>query len=191
MKLRTLLHNKKTKIRMNKYSKQIFGLGEGCYIDGDVHFGGCKKALSIGNNTRIGPFSSFHVQKINGVAAIKIGDNVFINRGFFLDCNESQIEIGNNVTIGCNVTLLGTNHDINDLENFYTNLIDKPVIIGAGTWIGTRVIILPGVRLGENCIVGAGSVVTKSFDDFSMIAGNPAKLIKKYDKEKKVWVKVN
>ena len=55
----------------------------------------------------------------------------------------------------------------------------KPVYIGDDCWIGRRVIILPGVKIGKGCIIGAGAVVTKSFPDYSIIAGNPA-VIKKY-----------
>lgn len=189
MLLRKYLYSLKTKTRMKKLKKQINFLGNNCYFDSNIHFGGCKKALSIGNNVRIGPNAAFHVQKYEGNAKIEIKDNVFINRNFFLDCNESNILIEENCTIGCDVTVLGTNHDKNDLKGNYTKLVDKPVSIGKGTWIGTKVIILPGVSLGEGCIVGAGSIVTKSFPDYSMIAGNPAKLIKKYNFDKKEWEK--
>lgn len=189
MKIRKILHNMKTNKRMRKYSKQINYLGANCYFDKDIHFGGCKKALSIGSNVRMGPYCSFHVQKYNGDAKITIGDNVFINRKLFVDCNESQIEIGNSCTIGCEVMILGTNHDINDIDGNYTKLIDKPVKIGDKCWIGAKAIILPGVQLDEGCIVGAGSIVTKSFPKYSLIAGNPAKLIKKYNFDKKCWEK--
>ena len=53
-----------------------------------------------------------------------------------------------------------------------------PVIIGNNVWIGSGVIILPNVTIGDNCILGANSVVTKSFEKNSVIAGNPARLIK-------------
>ena len=63
------------------------------------------------------------------------------------------------------------------------------VVIGENSFIGYRVTILPDVKLGKNCVVGSHSVVTKSFPDYSMIAGAPAKLIKKYSIEKGEWVK--
>lgn len=189
MKISKFLHKQKTKIRMKRYKSLINSIGKGCYFDGNIHFGGCKKALIIGNNVTIGPNATFHIQKYNGDAKVTIGNNVFINRGFFLDCNESNIFIGEYCTIGCDVTFLGTNHDINDVEGNYAKLIDKPITLGGGCWLGTRVIVLPGVTLGKGCIVGAGSIVTKSFPDYCMLAGNPAKIIKRYDLNKKEWIK--
>ncbi|MGE7761345.1 acyltransferase [Peribacillus sp. NPDC097895] len=61
---------------------------------------------------------------------------------------------------------------------FYGYREVKPVIINDNCWIGARVIILPGVEIGESCVVGAGSVVTKSMPPFSVIAGNPAEVMK-------------
>lgn len=54
----------------------------------------------------------------------------------------------------------------------------RTIMIEDDVWIGARAIILPGVKIGKGCIIGAGAVVTKSFDDYSVIGGNPAKLLK-------------
>ena len=68
------------------------------------------------------------------------------------------------------------NHNTNNYEKY---IKDPPIIIGNNCWIGASVIILPGVKLGSHVVVGAGSVVTKSFLDTNiLIAGNPAKRIK-------------
>jgi len=85
------------------------------------------------------------------------------------------IEIGENFLFAPGVRIISANHGVN---NEYKNENTKPVIIGNNVWLGTNVIILPEVKLGDNVVVGAGSVVTKSFPDNVIIAGNPAKIIK-------------
>lgn len=88
------------------------------------------------------------------------------------------IHIGNYVQFGSNISIISANHDIYDQSKH----ISKKVIINDYCWIGQGAVILPGVELGPRTIVGAGSVVTKSFPEgYSVIGGNPAKLIKKID----------
>ena len=65
------------------------------------------------------------------------------------------------------------------------------VFIGEGSWIGEKVCILSGVSIGKKCIIGAGSVVTKSIPSYSIAAGNPAKVLKVYNFESKRWEKYN
>lgn len=101
-----------------------------------------------------------------------IGVNATISRG---------VTIGKDVMMGPECTILTSNHGMldNGIPMWKQEFSEtRPVIIGNNCWIGTRVIILPGVTLGDGCVVGAGSVVTKSFEENSIIAGNPAKLIK-------------
>lgn len=86
------------------------------------------------------------------------------------------IEIGENFLFAPGVKIISDNHGVN---NEFQNENSKPIIIGGNVWLGTNVIILPEVKLGNNIVVGAGSVVTKSFPDNVLIAGNPAKIIKK------------
>lgn len=68
-------------------------------------------------------------------------------------------------------------------------LVASPVTIGRGCWIGEKVSIMPGVVLGNKCVVGANSVVTKSFPDYCIIGGIPARIIKKYDFIEHRWVR--
>tara|TARA_B100002049_G_scaffold223807_1_gene194654 strand:+ start:11006 stop:11623 length:618 start_codon:yes stop_codon:yes gene_type:complete len=92
-----------------------------------------------------------------------------------------EIYIGDYTQISANVGIITANHNIYDSRKHDI----KSVHIGKYCWIGMNVMILPGVTLGDNTIVGAGSVVTKSFEDGNcIIAGNPAKIVKKLDKEK-------
>ena len=106
----------------------------------------------------------------------KIGKNVFINSCCRFQDN-GGIEIGDKTMIGPNVTIVTVNHEINPETRI--NAIPKPVKIGKNVWIGAGCTILPGVIIGENSIIGAGSVVTKDVPANIVVAGNPAKLIKK------------
>ncbi|MBB3700962.1 acyltransferase [Flammeovirga yaeyamensis] len=109
---------------------------------------------------------------------IEIGYNSSLNRGAWIG---NDTIIGNNVMMGPEVTILSGSHnfertDIPMNEQGAPNR--KPVIIGNDVWIGTRTIILPGVKVGNHSIIGAGSIITKDIPDWSIVAGNPAKLIK-------------
>jgi len=92
-----------------------------------------------------------------------------------------KIYIGDYTQISANVGIISANHDLYDTR-FH---IPSYVKIGKYCWIGMNSVILPGVELGDWTIVGAGSVVTKSFKDgYCIIAGNPARIIRRLDKEK-------
>ncbi len=112
---------------------------------------------------------------------IFVGLNSLIGRpGCYLQ-GAGEVFIGNYVQFGPNVGILSANHDLYD-QNKY-NL--KPIKIGDYSWIGMNSVILSGVELGVRTIVGAGSVVTKSFPEgYCVIGGNPAKIIKYLDKVK-------
>lgn len=89
------------------------------------------------------------------------------------------VTIGDDVLIGPRVLIWSQNHNFDqwDVPIARQGYDRKPITIGAGTWIAGGAIILPGVTLGENCVVGAGAVVTRSFPAGSIIAGVPAKAI--------------
>lgn len=94
----------------------------------------------------------------------------------------SKIFIGTKTRIGPSVKLISQNHDIYNIDN---HLKANPIKIGKNCWISANVVILPEVELGDYTVVGAGSVVSKSFKDgYCVIGGVPAKIIKYLDKEK-------
>lgn len=92
-----------------------------------------------------------------------------------------KVEIGDYTQIATNVGIISSNHDLYDTNKHF----ESSVKIGKYCWLGMNSVILPGVELGDFTIVGAGSVVTKSFKDgYCVVAGNPAKVIKLLEKEK-------
>ena len=109
---------------------------------------------------------------------IHLEKNVFINSGCRFQ-DQGGIYIGENSLIGHNVVLATLNHDIN--PNTRADLFPKPIHIGKRVWIGSGSIVLPGVSIGDNSIVGANSVVTKDVPPNTIYAGNPAKFIKNID----------
>lgn len=110
---------------------------------------------------------------------VHIGNNVAINP-YFKCMSAGHIYIEDNVQIAMNVSIITNNHDFYDRAV----LTVKDVRIKKNAWIGAGAIILPGVTIGENAIVGAGSVVTKDVTPNTIVAGNPARVIKQLDPEK-------
>lgn len=123
---------------------------------------------------------------------IFVGNNVIININCtFVDCN--KIEIGNNVLIASNVQIYTATHPVDMqarlVENWqetddspYFRTYAEPVKIEDNVWIGGGVIILPGVTIGKNSVIGAGSIVNKSIPPNSLAVGNPCRVIKEINK---------
>lgn len=113
---------------------------------------------------------------------IHIGNRVYINyNGVMID--DADIYIGDDVMIGPNVVLATASHPISPELRKKTAEINKPIFIENGCWIGAGAIILQGVRIGENSIIGAGSIVTKDIPANVVAVGNPCKIIKKINEE--------
>lgn len=107
---------------------------------------------------------------------IQLGKNVFINAGCKFQ-DQGGIYIGDDVLIGHNVVMATLNHDENPEKR--ANLIAAPINIGDKVWIGSNATILPGVTIGDGAIIAAGAVVTKDVEEKSIVAGVPAKFIRK------------
>lgn len=101
---------------------------------------------------------------------------IFNTFGTYYQNSQAKIIVGKGSYIAPNVGLITANHDVTNLENHSQG---KDITIGEGCWIGMNAVILPGVELGNNTVVAAGAVVTKSFENQNIIIGGvPAKIIK-------------
>jgi len=109
----------------------------------------------------------------------RIGSNSFMNYdGIILDCG--PVTIGDNVMMGPRVQLLTALHPIEDHEARIAGWeTTAPIVIGDEVWFGGGVIVCPGVTVGNNTVVGAGSVVTRDLPDHVLAVGNPARVVRK------------
>jgi maltose O-acetyltransferase len=107
---------------------------------------------------------------------IRMGDRVYVNMGcIFLDA--APIELGDDVQLGPGVQLLTSDHPRDAAERAAGLESARPIAIGARSWLGGGVIVLPGVKIGRDVVVGAGSVVTRDVADGVTVVGSPCRVI--------------
>lgn len=158
-----------------------------------------EKYISIGDNVNIGAFCRITVStEFGGIKCksknrirLKIGNSVDIGNNTFISGN-NDIEIGDNVIMAPNVFITDHEHGFYDIKK---NLHEQPltedgyVKIEDNVFLGVKSTILKNVIIGEHSVV-ANSVVTKNIPPFCIAAGNPARIIKRYDVVRKKWVRV-
>ncbi len=119
--------------------------------------------------------------KMHRWRGVTIGKNVFIGIQCAIDnAYPEYVFIEDNVSIVNETTIIAHSNPMTHFENIFPSYV-SPVVIKKGAWIGIKSIILPGVTVGEKSVVSAGSVVVKSVDDFTLVAGNPAKVKTRYE----------
>lgn len=158
-----------------------YEIGYSSSLGSDINFfQSYKNSIQIGKKTQIG--SGVRLKAgFNG--KIIIGSNVLIDDYSFISAQEF-IDIGDDTMIAAGAYIMDFNHKY-PLSNYRSlageeqGYEKKAVSIGAGVWIAAHVIVLPGVKIGDGSVIGAGSVVTKDIPAFSIAVGNPAKVIKK------------
>lgn len=141
--------------------RQIIGqMGENCFFQGPIYF-------HYGKHT-------------------KVGNNLFANFNFTVQ-DDAEVTIGDNCNFGPNVTIVTPVHPMIASERRLMRDVDgnprrfcyaKPVKIGSDCWFGANVVVCPGVTIGDNCVIGAGAVVTRDIPANSFAAGNPARVIR-------------
>ena len=117
----------------------------------------------------------------------KIGDNVHF-------VASENVTVGDNCLMASNIFISDTNHGSNEDPSKTSPderpLTSCPVAIGNNVWIGEGACVLPGAKIGDGCIIGAHSIVKGEIPSYTIVAGAPAKVVKKYNFDKKAWEKV-
>lgn len=108
---------------------------------------------------------------------IKVGENFFANFGCVI-LDVAMVTIGDNCMIAPQVGIYTATHPLNPFERNKGLELGSPITIGNNCWIGGRAVINPGVTLGDNVVVASGAVVTRSFGNNVVVAGNPARILK-------------
>jgi galactoside O-acetyltransferase len=133
--------------------------------------------IKIGEIFRVCPYVKLIVED---KGAIQVGNNFFANYNTFIYANGDSINIGNDCLIGPDVLIINNNHQISPHELIRVQeCIKSRIIIGNDVWIGAKAIILPGVTIGDGAVIAAGTVVNKDVEPYTVVAGIPAKFIKK------------
>ncbi|UCJ10232.1 acyltransferase [Chitinophaga pendula] len=141
--------------------------------------------FTLGNYSTIEDFATVN----NGMGAVTIGDHVRVGIGNVII---GPVTIGNHVIMAQNIVVSALNHGYTDP---HTPISLQPcttgeIVIGEDSWIGANAVITAGVHIGKHAVVAGGSVVTKDVPPYTIVAGNPARIIKQYNPDTQTWDRV-
>jgi acetyltransferase-like isoleucine patch superfamily enzyme len=148
-----------------------------------------ERYIQIGSGTMIGPDVVLSAGMVPGQACVtdpvvRIGDRCLIGRGSGI-VGHLAIDIGDDVWTGHHVYITDQNHGYEDVDRPISVQVqpERPVTIGAGSWLGHGTIVLPGSTIGRHVVVAAGSVVTGDLPDYCVAAGSPARPVRRWTPE--------
>ena len=124
---------------------------------------------------------------------IEIQDGCDVGRFCHITCTNKVI-IEKNVLFGEGIFIADNIHGYEDIKTpikKQTQISSGPLIIGEGTWIGNGARVIGKLKVGKNCVIGANTFLNKDVPDYSVVVGVPARIIKKYEKVKKIWIKTD
>lgn len=182
---------KKTKYFYSFFLKSV---GKSSYIAKPLYLKGlgyieigCN--VAVYKNCRIEIIDQYGDQKF--VPRFSIGDYTQIHQNAHITCAGS-IKIGKNVVIASNVTITDIIHQYTDIATpiNWQRIELAPVEIGDQSYVYNNCVIVPGVKIGRHCIIGANSVVTNNVPDYCLAAGNPTRIVRKFSMDKNIWEKV-
>lgn len=181
-------------LRQGKNKRKVTSLGVNTLLQGYIDKRAAASRIDIGRDGLI----QGNLVTETDESRIRIGNNVFVGGGVIIDCVVS-ITIEDDVLIAHGCLLADSdNHSIRcsvrkkDLQDWkaggrhdWSTTRSKPVTIGRGAWLGANAIVLKGVAIGEGAVIGAGSVVTKDVPPYTIVAGNPARIIREIPLEER------
>ena len=160
-----------------------------------------RRFVDFGKGLTTGYWCRFEVYPTdnNPRKRLIFGDNIQVNDYVHI-CALDHVEIGDGCLFASHVYISdnshgryegGSNDSSPEIAPDHREYITAPVKIGKNCWLGEGVIVMPGVTIGDGCVIGAHSVVNKDIPSASIAVGSPARVVKQYSREQKKWLKVN